>query len=365
MTHADLSSLFLSPDYSLPYIEADDTQSFLKLFSKRMENYIADLESCPDTAFETTDKGILIREVKWLVTSLKATLKFYLDGYPAEAYKRFKKIAEKDTLFEDLNYSRLQNITGNTPFFRSTKAYGLSFSSDGSKKNGFLKMLTPQDLFHVPFEKRRAIGTNRYSIPGFPCMYLSDHLQTSWSECMTDDTESFHAICFKNHRPLYFVDLVPLNALAEENGGSIPDGLFQTLTESEVLANYALVYPIICACHSKITYIPAYDGEIRFKSEYIIPQLLMQWYRERKLMIDGIRYLSCTAEAKFPGTTFNKHNFVIPVDECLETGLCKSLLLNFSSTEVYSYFNATGLGISALLTDVQSSLETAAVIPLV
>ncbi len=82
----------------------------------------------------------------------------------------------------------------------------------------------------------------------------------------------------------------------------------------------------------------AYPGEIKFKSEYIIPQLLMQWYRERKVLIDGIRYLSCTAEARFPGITLNKHNYVIPVEECTETGYCPSLLLNFSASAVCPSF---------------------------
>jgi len=364
MSYPDLKSLFLSADYLLPYLEADDTKSFLQLFGKRMDKYIKDLEDCDSKAFGTNNKDSLVAEVKWLIASLKKTLKTYLDGYPAEAYLHFKKIAEKDTLIQDLNYSRLMVMDGDTAFFRSKKAFDLTSPVPATGTNGFLGLLTPKDLFHVPFEKRRAIGTNRYSIPGFPCIYLSDHLQTSWSECMSDATEAFHAICYRNHRPLYFVDLVPLNVIIEQNGGKIPEGMFETSDEFEVLVNYALVYPIICACHSKIEYIPSYQGEIQFKSEYIIPQLLMQWYRERKLMIDGIRYLSCTAEYKFPGITFNKHNYVVPVDECLETGYCQSLLVNFSATEVYSYGSATSLTVPELLKDIQDALLAEKVLPL-
>jgi hypothetical protein len=90
----------------------------------------------------------------------------------------------------------------------------------------------------------------------------------------------------------------------------------------------------------------------------------MQWYRERKVLIDGIRYLSCTAETRFPGVALIKHNYVIPVEECLETGYCPSLMLNFSASAVYSYSNATGKSTEVLLNDIQGELLTAAVTPL-
>jgi len=355
MAYPDLNTLFLSAEYRLPYLEADDTKSFLHLFGERMKRFVDDLNDIDALAFKTAEKDIIIADVEILAANLKKVLKIYLDGYPSEAYANFKDMAEGDPLFQDLNYSRLMRIDGDTPFFRSKKGHGLPYTASGGT-NGFSSAVTGRDMFHVPFEKRRTIGTNRYSIPGFPCIYLSDHLQTSWSECMSTSIEPFYAICYRNHRPLYLVDLVPLNVIMEQNGGHVPDGLFSSMTPEQALVNYILVYPIICACHSKISYIEAYSGEVKFKSEYIIPQLMMQWYRERKLLVDGIRYLSCTAESKFKGVTFDKHNFVIPVDECLETGLCPSLLINFSATPVYLYQSGTGKTTDIMLSDIQSEL---------
>ncbi len=363
MAFSDLNSLFLSAEYRLPYLEADDTRSFLHLFTERMRRFTDDLKEIDELAYKTADKDIIVADVEALASNLKSVLRLYLDGYPSEAYAHFKSVVEGDPFFQDLNYSRLIRIDGDTPFFRSKKCHSIAFGAHGCV-NDFSATVTGEEMFHVPFEKRRSIGTNRYSIPGFPCIYLSDHLQTSWSECMSTDSEPFYAICYRNHRPLYLIDLVPLNVIMEQNGGQVPDGLFSSMTPEQALLNYALVYPIICACHSKINYMEAFSGEVKFRSEYIIPQLLMQWYRERQLVVDGIRYLSCTAESKFTGITFDKHNFVIPVDECLESGLCPSLLMNFSATPVYLYQNATRKSIEAMLNDIQSDLLASAVTPL-
>lgn len=361
MAYSDLNDLFLSPDYRLPYIEADDTKSFLHLFDEKMHRFIADLDGMDVLAFKTTVKDEVITDLKVLSNSINKVLEYYLNGYPSEAYILFKQTIDEDDLFHNINSLRQMRLEDGTAFFRSKKNFDDKAKGNA---NGFVTKPDSHDMFHVPFEKRRAIGTNRYSIPGFPCIYLSDHLQTSWSECMGDELEPFYAICYRNHRPLYLVDLVPLNILMELNGGVVPDGLYSSMNQEQALINYAKVYPIICACHSKINYKEDYSGEVKFKSEYIISQLLMQWYRESNVLIDGIRYLSCTAETKFPKSQFDKHNYVIPVDLVQEVGLCPSLVVNFSGSPVYSYNTPTSQTHEELLLDIQNKLSSSSVTPL-
>lgn len=38
------------------------------------------------------------------------------------------------------------------------------------------------DIFHVPFEKRRLVGNQRYSIAGLPCLYLGSSIWICWEE---------------------------------------------------------------------------------------------------------------------------------------------------------------------------------------
>ena len=40
-----------------------------------------------------------------------------------------------------------------------------------------------KDLFHIPMGKRSLINSYRYSIPGYPCLYLSTGVEMCWFEC--------------------------------------------------------------------------------------------------------------------------------------------------------------------------------------
>jgi len=117
--------------------------------------------------------------------------------------------------------------------------------------------------------------------------------------------------------------------------------LYNYNDSNDAFIDYAIIFPLITACHSKISYSESYAGEVKFKSEYIIPQLLLQWYRDNQIMVDGIRYLSCTAENKFPDKVFDKYNYVIPAIEMKEEGYCSSLVHNYSATPVYSHLEKT------------------------
>lgn len=351
MDTEELLQLFLNPKRGMPYLEIDDSKSYLYHFNSNMREYIQDLKLLDEKHFAYGKKDNIIRRINWIVDSMNKIFKSYLVGNPAKAYKQFKRLVKLADIKPHLLYSRASSIDANTTFFRTKKEYNPTKLKFHSLGNGFNKNLEPIDLFHVPFQKRRAIGSNRFSIPGYPCLYLSGSLKTSWSECF-EKLEPFHATCFKNHRPLYIIDLVPLDYIFRMNGGSFPDEIFSVDDMPAVLLNYAIVFPLIFACHSKIKYVESYKGEIMFKSEYIIPQLLLQWFKEKKLVIDGVRYLSCTAETYYPSENFNKYNYILPAITSAEEGFCNNLLANFSGTPVYSYCEDDGRSLDSVLTDI-------------
>lgn len=37
-------------------------------------------------------------------------------------------------------------------------------------------------MFHIPITMRRQVGTERYSIPGYPCLYLGNSIYVCWEE---------------------------------------------------------------------------------------------------------------------------------------------------------------------------------------
>lgn len=327
-----------------------------------MAEYLKALSSLNQSAFGVLDKEYIVEKVTYIIKELRECLRLYLEGYPAAAYMIFRDMVAKSDLAIQIVSSRTLTLNAYTPLFRIKRIYDVSAYKILS--SGFHGKLKPKDLFHVPFQNRRAIGTNRFSIPGFPCIYLSNSLHTSWSECMNNRNEAFHAICFKNHRPLYIVDLSPLNyvivdEIAKNKKKLSNTPLYGVLDLQKTLNDYIFVFPLVFACHSKIKYIPQYPGEIQFKSEYIIPQLLMQWYRENHFMVDGVRYLSCTAEEKFPHKKFNKHNYVIPAINIKETGYCDALLNNFSATKVYTHLSANpGLTNYSVIEQIKTQLAS-------
>lgn len=366
MAFNDFQALFTHNRFELPYIETDDTRSFLHHFSIRMREYIQELEQVPETAFGAFDKSEMVSNVTSISDHLIEVLRLYLDGLPARAYIHFKDLAEIPKLSSRLMHWRTISLPSFTPLYRTKKEFdNKKISALLPGTDGFIGFIEPIELFHVPFEKRKAIGTNRFSIPGFPCIYLSETLHTSWSEALESVSDPFHAACFRNHRPLYIVDVVPLNtAIPATATFDFLSSLYNYDDPTDAFLDYALIFPLITACHSKVSYTSAYNGEVKFKSEYIIPQLLLQWYRDNHIVVDGIRYLSCTADAKFPGASFDKFNYVLPAIDMKETGYCDSLLHNYSSTPVYSHFFDSGVSDLNMLDNITRALDIQSFSPL-
>jgi len=338
MAFADLKSLFESDNFRLPYLETEDRKSFLHHYHERMDHFINELKTVPQSAIDSADKNNLITNVGYIIQELEEILRLYLDGLPAQAYSRFKALAEFRTLASRLVNWRTISLDSKTPFYRTKKEFNYKKKWWERSQNGFLNYVKSIDMFHVPFEKRKIIGTNRFSIPGFPCIYLSGTLHTSWSEAVENKAQHFHAVSYRNHRPLYVVDVVPINfAKPVTAGNDYLAKLYNYNDYNDVFIDYVILFPLITACHSKISYTSSYAGEVKFKSEYIIPQLLLQWYRDNHIVVDGIRYLSCTAEARFPKELFDKYNYVMPAIQMMEEGYCSHLLHNYSATPVYSY----------------------------
>ena len=95
-------------------------------------------------------------------------------------------------------------------------------------------------------------------------------------------------------------------------------------------------YPLIAACHCKITYA---QKDIAFKIEYIIPQLLLQWFKEVKdnKLVQGIRYLSNRIDSGDNPELM--YNYGFPVSNGnIEMGHCPHLKNLFGVTDAIDVF---------------------------
>jgi hypothetical protein len=333
----NLDQIFQVDLFKLPYWINEKTGNFPEHYDGKASQYLKMLNELPDEAFYNYDRELYLNKAELIGSGISEVLSVYLNGMPSKAFILFRQLIQNVDLSSDLIYFRTKIIASNSKFYRVKKEYKADELLDRGHEDGINLKYDISELFHVPFHKRKAIGTNRFSIPGFPCLYLSESLTTSWSECIEKPNEAFHAIGYSNHRPLYIADISPFEFTTPEivrHDGK--DYLYQLDLNPNVLLGYGHLYLLVLACHSKVEYYFDYNGEVKFKSEYIIPQLLLQWFKENGVLVDGIRYLSCTAKQKFSETKLSPFNYVLPVQDLTETGHCSHLSHIFSKSPVYS-----------------------------
>ena len=351
-------------EFHIPVYFGDDVKAaYKKQLEIKFKKVYNALNRIPIGYYAPTNKKTIIDKVQGFQKSIISIADQYLDGYPSLAYEEFSKAVRLFEIDDELTTLQQIQVPMNHTFFRIQVQRG-PYKIKRKGPCGFFKYKKPFELFHPPFHKRRSVSTTRFSIPGYPSLYLSDKLQTSYSECIPEpDTDPFHAISFRNIRPLYFIDLSEERFIDDVN--KFPG--IKPLSSIDVsnITDHLGLYQLVIACHTKIDYVPYYKGErIQFKAEYILPQLMLQWLKHNGFAVDGIRYKSCTSERRFAALNCH-YNYVLPVRRSLDKGFCPTLASLFASTETYSYLNPyTTADIENILQQISQSLVSSSYVPL-
>lgn len=237
----------------------------------------------------------LLNECESLMTDiLKAVEKYFL-GYPSEAFH----ILENRMLEND---GHLLNILPKISF----RGYDLYRVRHGQYE-------TRPDLFHTPFNMRQKCGSYRFSIIGYPSLYLTGSVETALRETRIQDIE-YSLSRFAVDASLYFADL------------TLPN---KKLDFWERYA-FVLFYPMIFACGLKVK-----DEKSPFKPEYVIPQILFQIIRKDSDMA-GVSYTS-TRYDNPDFAEWKQRNIVMKVlDTNLEEGYSERTMDLLTSTEPIS-----------------------------
>lgn len=151
--------------------------------------------------------------------------------------------------------------------------------------------LERKELFHIPLKKNYLVGTERYSMPGHPCLYLASQPELCWYECGKPEKFAISSFDIPQDEGDYmkFIDfsekLIPLKTSFKI--------WFNNTNDSDRVRKYLLkyicTYPLRAAC----SIVVEHPG-CNFIEEYIIPQLLLQWVSNDDFF-DGIRYESCSS----------------------------------------------------------------------
>jgi hypothetical protein len=191
---------------------------------------------------------------------------------------------------------------------------------------------TRDEMFHIPFELRHKVSTQRYSIPGLPSLYLGSSIYICWEELNRPEVNTTQVSKFtiKEGQTLSYLNLgypprvfttYVYNRLNFDRSHLELKGLMQ------LAKSYLFSWPLIATCSVQVKH-----KNEPFKPEYIIPQLLLQWVR-LSTDFDGIKYFSCMSQS-FVRSVHLYQNYVFPVKSAdRHEGLCQILLNKFEISE--------------------------------
>lgn len=286
-----------------------DDRGYQGFFNSLIDTYASELQDLPvDDVIDSADLQIL----QSLCDSLKGAVSHYLKGQPSIAYNVLAAAIEK---FDD--HLPLDSIASDISN-RSKDLYKIRVSNDLA--------LNKMDMLHIPFELRGKASTNRYSIPGLPCLYLGSPPLICWEELNRPNKEKMHTSLFVAKDEMKFLDFsVPPMVFVErvleifKGVYGHPDKIDQLRELYNTMKLYALIWPLIAACSIRVK-----NRDDPFKPEYIIPQLLLQWVQQSETY-DGICYFSTKIKNYNFHNIAHFRNYALPVKSCTDKGYCTEI----------------------------------------
>lgn len=167
-----------------------------------------------------------------------------------------------------------------------------------------------KELFHIRFNMRGIVKTQRYSTPGYPCLYLGASIYGCWEEMRRPPMYASVVSRFENKKRVWFLNLtIPTVEQIKEN-------------------RFLKLSPLIIACMVRVVH-----DDHTYKPEYIVSQLLIEWVlRQRSYFnkngfdVHGVMYTSTHRGTDFDFPIEKAVNYASPVfDIHKTTGYCAKL----------------------------------------
>ncbi|MDK7626036.1 hypothetical protein QP576_20245 [Bacillus licheniformis] len=265
----------------------EDFESFVCDF---FETFIKELDELPENKYLEKKDVQFLREFKEFILN---AIQKYLDGQPALAFKKLDQGMELLNKEDTLDKLRSDFDTPLRYLYRMRIGNNEAYTID--------------DMFHIPFEKRGIIQTNRYSIPGFPCLYLGSSTLVCWEELGRPDLNKVQTSLFIPNEKLSFLDIsLPPKTIVDNVRETFWMLIDQGIVSYE-LKKYLALWVLLAACSIRVK-----NPNDVFKVEYIIPQLLLQWVRLSS-NFDGICYFSTKFKEYNSKNADLYKNYVFPV----------------------------------------------------
>lgn len=302
-------------NYKFPKILNNDNEYFLAALNF-IDTLIEDLKD------NNIDKGF-VKIAKKYRNIIDDVLKKYYSGEIIDAYSKIEQLIRK--------YQNSAIIVSNI-----SKSYAFNYYVIENKKWDYFlfyrarfgdisKEKKEDALKHTPFDMISKIGSNRFSIPGQPCLYLGSTSYDCWIEMGKPADRDFNVGCVflnKDYRILnlstdIWVLLGAIKCLKEQRDKEM---MFKSYLLSQVTS-----------------FVIKEEGR-NFKSEYIISQLITLACKSNH--IDGISYISKRVSSnKFGHNICMNLALFIPYEQGVKYSKSMVTEIKIGNPVNYAYFN--------------------------
>lgn len=343
-----------------------------------MTHRIWDGEDFHQTVTDAINKAVTYMEERGLNSGYKGqsnsvisdiieTYKIYPDvvllGLMGKRSAAFELFKEKICPKLNIPFSTFRDLPGDIRFDRDNILCGYRIRTGNNSYNSNYER---KDLFHIPFELNHLIGNNRFSLSGFPCLYLSSSSYGAWEELNRPDINH----CFVSKFDLTQLSFIDLSIAPAEMSQRLKKHIldlekYDGEVSAEFVENfeyclilYLYLWPAILCCSFKVR-----NNSI-FKPEYIFPQLLLEWLvSEEPSWYDGIKFLSTKSLALDGYVDIDikrlAKNYVIPARQYKNTGFCTEYVNKIALTKPINYGFQSLFGSRFISTDAdQTSYES-------
>lgn len=276
-----------------------------------------------------------VKRVVQLCDAINRAVEYECRGTRHSAYTAIKNQLDgyqtRKKLITGLSYNVVTISSGNVAYRMRKVAL--------EEQNGLKRI----DMFHIPLDKRGLVQTQRYSVPGYPCLYLAHTVYGCWEEMGRPDFGTVMVSRFVSQEEFKLLDLrIPSKERWDSN-----------------FEMYIKFFPFIIASMVKVNNVT--DS---YKPEYLILQLLTEWIishnwqsRNIKERIAGIVYTSAQKNTDFDYPESSYDNYAIPVIKPLSSGkYCKDLTSMYKLT-MPTYYDLEELRQGPVIDVVQHELE--------
>lgn len=312
----DIIDLFNGDLFELPRSRSEE--DYEKFMGDWFEEFLGSIDPLTSGDWVSQELKSNKAAVSSLCQGILAALSAYFNGHPSKAYEHLRQAMEAVGPWLS-PLASVEDISSHLQFLYRVRVGGLTD-------------FTRKDLFHVPFEKRTLVTTQRYSISGLPSLYLGGSIWVCWEELGRPSFEKMQISRFKAVKGsnIQVLDLGFRPAMIAAFMATHPVNFTVERPSSRFVLAHAICWPLFAACS-----VIAKHPDSPFIPEYVIPQLLLQWVQSEP-GFDGIRYFS-TRIAQYVDDPTPAANYVFPVKQSKPAGFCDELSKKFLLTRPLSW----------------------------